>query len=377
MSQTSTSAYTQSAVVDAEDATTEQPIPNNSQSSVPAESLIIRALAEFAGSFFICFVIYAVSTYGTVLYGINILLIAAVVGVAYAAATAVFSRFSGAHFNPAITLAAALTSRISWLDALLYLVAQVLGGIAAGAVIVAILPTSESVAAKAWLTYTVNGFDTTSLSYLSNSTLQQTGLSFDSNMAIAVEVVMSLLVVAAAIVTLNQDGSPLPNHTRAVGLAYGVAAAVTYPITGAGLNPARSTGIALFAQGKGLTVEPLSQLWLFWICPLLAGAVVALVMLLSSTLTDMIAKNAAAKVAAVADTTESASEEPEADDSDDASQSVETGIVEAAPAVNGENDGNEFRGNEPVPAVTDAAAHETEPVAGDSGASDGTERNPR
>ncbi|OZG56981.1 glycerol transporter [Bifidobacterium tissieri] len=376
MSQTSTSAYTQSAVVDAEDATTEQPIPNNGQSSAPAESLIIRALAEFAGSFFICFVIYAVSTYGTVLYGINILLIAAVVGVAYAAATAVFSRFSGAHFNPAITLAAALTSRISWLDALLYLVAQVLGGIAAGAVVVAILPTSESVAAKAWLTYAVNGFDTTSLSYLSNSTLQQTGLSFDSNMAIAVEVVMSLLVVAAAIVTLNQDGSPLPNHTRAVGLAYGVAAAVTYPITGAGLNPARSTGIALFAQGKGLTVEPLSQLWLFWICPLLAGAVVALVMLLSSTLTDMIAKNAAAKAAVVADTTESASEESETDDLDDASQSAETETVEAEPAENGENDGNELRGNAPVPAVTDAAAHETEPVAGDSGA-DGTERNPR
>lgn len=377
MSQTSTSAYTQSAVVDAEDAAAEhQSISNNSQSPAPAESLIIRALAEFAGSFFICFVIYAVSTYGTVLYGINILLIAAVVGVAYAAATAVFSRFSGAHFNPAITLAAALTSRISWLDALLYLVAQVLGGIAAGAVIVAILPTSESVAAKAWLTYTVNGFDTTSLSYLSNSTLQQTGLSFDSNMAIAVEVVMSLLVVAAAIVTLNQDGSPLPNHTRAVGLAYGVAAAVTYPITGAGLNPARSTGIALFAQGKGLTVEPLSQLWLFWICPLLAGAVVALVMLLSSTLTDMIAKNAAAKTAAVADATESASEASETDGANDA-QSAETETVEAEPAENVENDGNDLRGNEPVSAAVDAAAHATEPVAGDSGASDDTERNPR
>ncbi|MBT1177951.1 MIP/aquaporin family protein [Bifidobacterium callimiconis] len=331
MSQTTPSAPVQETVPDTEDTIVEQPVsavgsPVPSADAIPALSAspIARALAEFAGTFFICFAIYAVSTYGTVLYGINILLIAAVIGVAYAAATAAFSRFSGAHFNPAITLAAALTSRISWLDALLYLVAQVLGGIAAGAVIIAILPTTETVAAKAWLTYTINGFDTTSLSYLSNSTLQQAGLSFGSTMAIVVEVAMSLLVVAAAIVTMREDGTPSTNRTTAVGLAYGVAAAVTYPITGAGLNPVRSTGIALFAQGKGLTVEPLSQLWLFWICPLLAGAVVALVMLLSSTFSEMLAKNAMAKTAAAGlDSVENVDDAPADDQSEEAVAAVD------------------------------------------------------
>ncbi|OXN01325.1 MIP/aquaporin family protein [Bifidobacterium vansinderenii] len=315
MSQTTPSAPVKEAAPDTEDTTAEQPVASIDSSPISTDgatslskSPLARALAEFAGTFLICFAIYTVSTYGTVLYGINILLIAVLTGAAYAAATAVFSRFSGAHFNPAVTLAAVLTSRISWLDALLYLVAQVLGGIAAGAVAIAILPTTETVTAKAWLTYTINGFDTTSLSYLANSTLQQAGLSFGSTMAIVVEVVMSLLVVAAAIVTMREDGSALPNRTTAIGFAYGVAVAVAYPITGAGLNPVRSTGIALFAQGKGLTVEPLSQLWLFWICPLLAGAVVALVMLLSSTFSEMIAKNAMARTAAagldVAESTE-------------------------------------------------------------------------
>ena len=64
-----------------------------------------------------------------------------------------------------------------------------------------------------------------------------------------------------------------------IGLAYGLGAAITYPITGAGLNPARSTGIAIFAQNIGLTQEPLQQLWVFWIAPVLAAAVVALVMI--------------------------------------------------------------------------------------------------
>ena len=61
-----------------------------------------------------------------------------------------------------------------------------------------------------------------------------------------------------------------------MGFAYGVGAAITYPVTGAALNPARATGIAIFAQNQGLSQEPLQQLWVFWICPILAAAVVAL-----------------------------------------------------------------------------------------------------
>ena len=66
-----------------------------------------------------------------------------------------------------------------------------------------------------------------------------------------------------------------------MGIAYGLGAAVAYPLTGAGLNPARSTGIAVFAQNQGLSQQPLQQLWVFWICPILAAAVVALVIIMA------------------------------------------------------------------------------------------------
>ena len=54
---------------------------------------------------------------------------------------------------------------------------------------------------------------------------------------------------------------------------------MAFPVTAASLNPARSTGIALFAYNQGLAQNPLSQLWLFWVCPVLAAAVVALAMM--------------------------------------------------------------------------------------------------
>ena len=67
---------------------------------------------------------------------------------------------------------------------------------------------------------------------------------------------------------------------------------VTYPITCSGLNPARSTGIAIFAQSKHMAVSPISQLWLFWICPLLAASLVALVIIMTNIITDNMAMRA-------------------------------------------------------------------------------------
>ncbi|PWG60744.1 MIP/aquaporin family protein [Bifidobacterium catulorum] len=236
-------------------------------------SPVIRTLAEFAGTFLVCFAIYAAGSYGMIIYGANALFFAFVAGLAYAAVTVVFARFSGGHFNPAVTLAAVLTSKTSWLDGILYLVAQLLGATAAGFLAVNMLPTAKNVALSIWLGPAVNGYGEGSPS---NSVLSQAGVTFGFNTALIVEVAMSLLVVAATFVTLRDDGSPMHSHTSAVAISYGAATAVAYPITGAGLNPVRSTGIALFAHGQNLTVDPFSQLWLFWACPLLAGAIVAL-----------------------------------------------------------------------------------------------------
>lgn len=283
-------------------------------------SLTIRSLAELAGTFMICLVAYAAGSYGTVLYGASPILILLATALAYAGAGAAFAKVSGSHFNPAVTLAAVLTSRIGWIDAIAYVIAQVLGGIAAGALIVKVLPTSQNVTHKLWLASAVNGYGDNSPSA---SMLSQTGISFGVAFAIALEVSMGLLVIAATIATLRKDGTATDQHALATGLAYGVAAAVTFPVTGAGLNPARSTGIALFAQGKGLSVEPLTQLPIFWVCPLLAGALVALVMLVADLMTKSAATKTADKQAVIIDQQPFAANDAEAQGFAQTPQTVE------------------------------------------------------
>lgn len=244
--------------------------------------LAVRVGAELMGSFLLCFAIYAFSTWGSAIYGVNVVFAALATGVAYAVVTAIFARISGGQLNPAITVAAVLTSKTKILDGVLYVIAQVVGAIAAGFTVVALLPTSEQVKASVWLTPAVNGFEKGSISY---STLSGAGLSFSITLAIIVEAIAALIVVAAAMVTLGANGESSDRHFAVMGLAYAVGAAMTYPVTGAALNPARATGIALAAQSKGLEQSPLQQLWVFWISPVLAAAVVALVMIIAQMMT--------------------------------------------------------------------------------------------
>ena len=222
------------------------------------QPLALRVCAELAGSFLLCFAIYAFSTWGSAVYGINIVFFALATGLAYAAVTAIFSRVSGGQLNPAITVASVLVSKTKILDGILYVIAQVIGAIAAGFAVVKLLPTSEQVAAKVWLTPAVNGFENGSVSY---SLLTQYGITFSITLAIVVEVVASLIVVATAMSSLGDHDESSDRHVIAMGLAYGLATAISYPVTGAGLNPARSTGIALAAMNEGLTQNPLQQLW--------------------------------------------------------------------------------------------------------------------
>lgn len=90
-----------------------------------------------------------------------------------------------------------------------------------------------------WLTPAVNGFENGSVSY---SLLTQYGITFSITLAIVVEVVASLIVVATAMSSLGDHDESSDRHVIAMGLAYGLATAISYPVTGAGLNPARSTG---------------------------------------------------------------------------------------------------------------------------------------
>lgn len=85
--------------------------------------------------------IYAICSLGSAVYGINMAFIALLTGIVYAAVTVIFGSISGAQFNPAVSVAAMLTGKTHVLDGILYIIAQVLGGIGAGAAI--LVPSAD------------------------------------------------------------------------------------------------------------------------------------------------------------------------------------------------------------------------------------------
>lgn len=248
------------------------------QKSAASAPLIFRIFAEFVSSVFALFTVYMFSSVVTAMYGVNVLLIAAGTGLAYAAAISISAKVSGGHVNPAVTIASMLTGRTSYISGILYIVAQVIGAIVAAALTVFILPQTKMVPAKTWFAPVVNGFESASISA---NQLKSVNASFGVIAALIVEVIAVLIIVATAMTYTREDGSAKCTYAAHMGIAYSVGTFITYQITGTGLNPARSTGIAIFAQSKKLAVAPLSQLWVFWIAPIFAAALVGFVMLIS------------------------------------------------------------------------------------------------
>ncbi|EPI52614.1 MULTISPECIES: MIP/aquaporin family protein [Gardnerella] len=251
---------------------------NDEQKTSAPAPLIFRIFAEFIASVFAIFTIYTFSSVVTAMYGVNVLLIAAGTGLAYAAAISIAAKVSGGHVNPAVTIASMLTGRTSYISGILYIIAQVLGALVAASITVFILPQTKMVPEKTWFAPVVNGFESASISA---NQLKSVNASFGVISALIVEIIAVLIIVATAMTYTREDGSAKCTYAAHMGIAYSVGAFITYQITGSGLNPARSTGIAILAQSKKLATAPLSQLWVFWIAPVFAAALVGFVMLIS------------------------------------------------------------------------------------------------
>ena len=175
-------------------------------------------------------------------------------------------------------MAAILTGKTKVVAGILYVIVQVVGAIAAAGAVRWILPTSQTVTMKTWLTPAVNGYGTGSVS---SATTSSASVSFGISMAIVVEVIAAIIIIAVAMRHTDANGKPNATYAPVIGAAYGLGVAMTYMVTGAALNPARATGIALFGQNQGLSTQPLQQLWIFWLAPVLAAAIVALVMIIA------------------------------------------------------------------------------------------------
>jgi len=182
------------------------------------------------------------------------------VGVALAFGLTVLSmayavgHISGAHFNPAVTLGIVAAGRLGRSEAVGYIVAQVVGG-AVGAGLLYLIASGR-------------GDFSTAAGFAANGFGEHSPGGYSLAASFLTEFVMTfffLLVILGA----TTKRAPAGFAPLAIGLCLTLIHLISIPITNTSVNPARSTGPALFVGGWAL-----AQLWLFWIAPI-AGAVCA------------------------------------------------------------------------------------------------------
>ena len=167
-----------------------------------------------------------------------------------------FGHLSGAHFNPAVSFGLWAGGRFAGKDLVPYVVAQVLGGVVAGFILLQIASGQPGFEAGGFAS---NGY----------GDLSPGGYSMAS--AFLVEVVLTAVFVVV-IMGATHRLAPAGFAPISIGLALTLIHLISIPVTNTSVNPARSTGVALFADTAAV-----GQLWLFWLAPLLGGAIGGLI----------------------------------------------------------------------------------------------------
>ena len=245
-------------------------IPTTSAADRSGASVAARIGVEALGTFALVIVTIGAALYSR-LSGAGAFGGALAAGLVLAAATATFGHVSGGHFNPAVTLGSAITGRTPWLDLPLYWLAQILGGVAAAAVLFSTIPTGLPAlfqlndVGDVWA-LTANGWDSGSPLWA----MSGNAVGFDIKAALLLETVAAALLVAVVLGARHRR--VLPGLAPIViGFTYAALLLVLGPVTGGSLNPARSTASAIFAGS-----DAIGQVWLFWVAPLLGAAIAGL-----------------------------------------------------------------------------------------------------
>lgn len=215
-----------------------------------------RATAEFLGTLWLvlCGCGSAVLAAAFPNVGIGLLGVSLAFGLSVLTGAYALGHISGGHFNPAVTVGLCTAGRIPAKEVIGYILAQVVGAIA-GAAILYLIASGKA------------GFDATA-GFASNGFGVNSPGGYSLTAALIAEVVMTfffLIVILGA----TDKRAPQALAPLAIGFALTLIHLVTIPVTNTSVNPARSTGPALFAGGWAIT-----QLWLFWVAPIV-GAVLA------------------------------------------------------------------------------------------------------
>ncbi|OTA17411.1 aquaporin [Xenorhabdus beddingii] len=216
--------------------------------------------AEFLGTFWLVFggcgsavLAAAFPQLGIGFVGVSLAFGLTVVTMAYAV-----GHISGGHFNPAVTLGLFAGGRISAKDLIPYIIAQVIGGIAAAAVLY-LIASGKS------------GFDATASGFASNGYGEHSPGGFSLQAAIIIELVLTAFFLIVILGSTDKK-APVGFAPLAIGLSLTLIHLISIPVTNTSVNPARSTAVAIF-QGTWA----LEQLWVFWLIPLIGGAIGGLI----------------------------------------------------------------------------------------------------
>jgi len=221
-------------------------------------SLTKRAIAELIGTFWLVLggCGSAVLAAGIPDLGIGYLGVSFAFGLTVVTMAYAIGHISGCHLNPAVSIGLVAGGRFKSSELPHYIIAQVLGAILAAAVIYCIASGQEG--------YTLGGF-------ASNGYGAASPHGYALHAAFVCEVTLTA-VFLFIIMGATDARAPAGLAPLAIGLTLTLIHLISIPVTNTSVNPARSTGQALFAGGIYL-----DQLWLFWVAPILGGVIGALV----------------------------------------------------------------------------------------------------
>ena len=222
-------------------------------------SMTKRCSAEFLGTFWLVFggcgsavLAAAFPNVGIGLLGVSFAFGLTVLTMAYA-----IGHVSGCHLNPAVTAGLVAAKRFPTSDALGYVIAQVAGGIA-GAGVLYVIASGKA------------GFDLAG-GFASNGYAEHSPGGYSMGAALTAEVVLTFMFLMI-ILGATDKRAPGGFAPIAIGLGLTLIHLIGIPVTNLSVNPARSTGPAVFVGGWAL-----EQLWLFWVAPIVGAAIAGIV----------------------------------------------------------------------------------------------------
>jgi aquaporin Z len=214
-----------------------------------------RASAEFLGTFWLTFggcgsavISAAFPEVGIGLLGVALAFGLTVLTMAYA-----IGHVSGCHLNPAVSVGLFAGGRFSGSDLLPYIGAQVAGAIAAAAVL-ALIASGKP------------GFDLVASGFAANGYGEHSPGRYSLTAAFVAELVLTFMFLMV-ILGSTHGRAPTGFAGIAIGLCLTLIHLISIPVTNTSVNPARSTGPAIFVGGWAI-----GQLWLFWLAPILGAA---------------------------------------------------------------------------------------------------------